>query len=169
STEISDSGPSRDGIDHDHDLIYLWLNPTIDLQLTPTSAAWNLGDNPQADIQYVYVGWLKDPSHIPPGVVQRLQAHGITPQDYAEILKSDPFANGVSSIDPERFKTLNSTFPYEPPYAQGDSVPTFKFVQTYLSTGTSSTSVQNEYTVGVSTSGSANFVDLFKTTVKQES
>src|SRR5262249_11550776 len=85
STEISDSGPSRDGIDHDHDLIYLWLNPTIDLQLTPTSAAWNLGDNPQADIQYVYVGWLKDPSHIPPGVVQRLQAHGITPQDYAEI------------------------------------------------------------------------------------
>jgi hypothetical protein len=117
SSEISYSGPSSDGIDHDRDIIYLWLNPTINLQLTPTSAAWNLGDNPRADIQLVYVGWLKDPSKMQrdaPGVVQRLQTYGITPADYPEILKADPFARvtpaakGAPRVNLQRFQSLNT-------------------------------------------------------------
>jgi hypothetical protein len=84
------------------------------------------------------------------------------------MLKADPFAYGTPMVDAERFQSLNSTFPYEPPYAPGEPVPTLKFVQIYSSTGTFSTSVQNEYTVGLSISGSANFVDLFKASVKTE-
>jgi hypothetical protein len=38
----------------------------------------------------------------------------------------------------------------------------------YSSTGTRSSSQQNEYAVGLSISGSADFVGLFKTTVKEE-
>jgi len=171
SSEKSYSGPSSDGIDHDHDLIYLWLNPTIELQLTPTSAAWNLGNNPQPDVQYVYVGWLKDPSkmqHDAPGVVQRLQSYGITPEDYPQMLKADPFAYGTPTVDDKRFQFVFTTFPYEPPYAPGDPVPIDKGGLAYSSTGTRSTTVQNEYTVGVSISGSVNFAELFKASVKTE-
>src|SRR5579871_1928342 len=68
STTITDTGPSTDGINHDHDLIYLWLNPTIDVTINNKAAAWSISGAETADIQYVYVGWLKDPSQMPTGV-----------------------------------------------------------------------------------------------------
>ncbi|MGH6847795.1 MAG: hypothetical protein ACREC0_10250 [Methylocella sp.] len=70
TSKIQDAGPSSDGIDHDHDLIYLWLNPKIDLAVTRSSVAWALNGSDEAVIQYVYVGELKDPSKMPPGVSQ---------------------------------------------------------------------------------------------------
>ncbi|SRR6266498_2899118 len=164
SSEISDTGPSIDGIDHDHDAIYLWLNPIIELDMTATTAVWRIDNSTQADIQYLYVGWLKNPSQIPPGVAQRLQAHGITTEDYSVILKADPFANGMTTIDPQRFQSdsFHTTFPYEPPKDPGESVPTMKFSTSYSSNGSSSSTIKNEYTVGVTASGSFDFLSLAK-------
>jgi hypothetical protein len=166
STEINVVGPGVDGIDHDRDQIWLWLNPTLDLALTPTSATWTLKDNPQADIQFVFVGHLKDPSKMPPGLAQRLASYGITTQDYAEMLKVDPFAKGSTVIDPRRYQPLNTTFPYEPPFAQGDPATKFKFNATYTSNTTTSSSTETEYSVGVSASEDFHFTPLFKTSLK---
>jgi hypothetical protein len=168
STEITVVGPGVDGVDHDRDQIWLWLNPVLNLSLTPTSAAWKLEDNPQADIQFVFVGHLKDPSKMPPGLTQRLQSYGITTADFPEILKADPFANGSALIDSRRYQSLNTTFPYEPPFAQGDPATTFRFNASYSSTASTSSSTQNETTVGVSVSGDVGFTSLFKTSVKAE-
>ena len=169
STDIGDNGPSSDGIQHDHDLIYVWLNPKVVLSLNPTSATWDLGDNPTADIQYLYVGWLKDPAQIPQGVAQRLQTYGITNADYQNMLKADPFANGTPTVDPARFKIVNTTFPYEPPFSQGDPVPTYKFEAKYSSKASSSSDVENEYNVGVSATGGVNFLSLFETKIEAKS
>jgi hypothetical protein len=168
--EISTNGPSQDGIDHDHDLIYLWLNPTINMTLSSTGAAWSIGNSGLADIQYVYVGWLKNPSQMPPGLTQRLQVYGITTADYTEMLKADPFANGVTTIDPERFQpdSLNTTFPYEPPFAPGEPVPLMKFTAVYSNTNTSSSTVQNEYSVGLNVSGGGSFLGLVKAKIKNQ-
>jgi hypothetical protein len=144
----------------------LWLNPTVQLSLTPASAAWKLSPNTTADIQYVYVGWLKNPSQMPPGVVQRLQTYGINGQDYQQILKADPFANGNTAINPGRYQMVNTTFPYEPPFSQNDPVPTYSFILNFSSGATSTSSTQNDYKVGVEASGSLGFLGLCKASFK---
>jgi hypothetical protein len=182
TSEINDSGPSADGINHDHDLIYLWLNPTFQLKLFPTasgtvsSANWQPLNTGTTVITYVYVGWLKNPSQMPPGEVQLLQQYGIRSQDFPEMLKADPYAisSRLSTItlpsapDPRRFQELFTTFPYEPPYSPGDSVPTYKVTVTYSSTSTSSASAQTEYTVGLKLSAEGGFPGLAKLSLKDQ-
>lgn len=168
STTIQDSGPSSDGIDHDHDLIYLWLNPKIDVALTSRSAAWSFTGTDTADIQYVYVGWLKDPAKMPPGVAQALQRHGISAQDFGDILTRDRFANGGAALDSARFQSLHTTFPYEPPYSPGDPVPTYSFNLSSSSTTTNGTSVQDDYKVSLTIQAGVDFLGLAKSSLKNE-
>ena len=124
STTLQVTGPSKEGIDHDHDLIYLWLNPTISLSLSSSSASWRFTGTDVAQIQYVYVGWLKNSETMPQGVAQILAKLGFTSQDYKDIIQRDPLANDLSKISQiERYQPLNFTFPYEPPYSGGDPVP----------------------------------------------
>ena len=169
ASEINARGPAVDGIDHDRDQIWLWLNPKILLSVTPTSASWTLQDSQTADIQFVFVGHLKNPSQMPPGVLQRLQTYGITPQDYPQILRADPFANGATAISPARFQSLHTTFPYEPPFAPGDPATTFKTTLTNSTTDSATSSTQNDYTVGLTVSGDTNFLSIFKASIKAES
>jgi hypothetical protein len=169
STSIKSPGPSVDGIDHNRDIIYLLLNPKIDLQICGKTANWGLGYSGQyADIQYVYVGWLKDPTLIPPGLASNLAAHGLTDADYKEILKADPFASGSSTIDPIRYLPTNTSFPYIPPFSPGESGPTFTYVQQNDLTATQSQSSQLAYSVGVSASGGVDFLSVYKATIKAE-
>jgi hypothetical protein len=183
TSEINDVGPAADGINHDHDLIYLWLNPTVQLKLFPTvsgtvsSVVWQPVNTSQTVVTYVYVGWLKNPSQIPPGELQLLQRYGITPQDFPEMLKADPFANTsrFSSVlrtdtvpDPRRFQPLFTTFPYEPPFGPGDPVPTFKFTTTYTNTAGTSFTAQSEYTVGLKLQATGGFFGLAKLTLKDQ-
>ncbi len=93
SSTIQATGPSSDGIDHDRDAVSLWLNPVVDVTATAKSAVWTLNTHGTADIQYVYVGWLKHPEQMPPGLTQQLQQRGLTKQDYAAILRLDQFAD----------------------------------------------------------------------------
>lgn len=167
TSKLSNVGPPVDGIDHDRDLIYLWLNPAIDIALTPTSAAWTFPDR-VADIQYVYVGWLKDPSRMPQYVAMRLAQYKITSDDYKVMLEADPFADGSTAIDPNRYRMINTTFPYEPPFSPTSPVPTQEFACS-IKTGTeNASSVEKEYKVGASVEVGSKFADVWKATVKVE-
>lgn len=132
NTKLMVPGPSVDGIDHDRDLIYVWLNPQINLALTSTSAAWTFAGTGTAVIKRLYAGCLKTPSctqdakHptcIPQNERDDLKQYGITEQDFPDILQRDVLATGVAP-DPKRFKPLNFTFGYEPPFSPTDPVPT---------------------------------------------
>jgi hypothetical protein len=112
------SGPADSfvGIDHDYDVIWLWLNPIIPLQIDPSnpnSLVWNgygydPADQPKMDIFPVFVGWLNGDIPIPPGdaaVLARSWATGQTwaagdgpgltgpgaGTDFAVIAQADPF------------------------------------------------------------------------------
>ena len=106
TSTIQVSGPAADGIDHGHDQIWLFLHPKFDVTVsgvvgspTKKTITWTLDPNQSAGlIQYLYVDYLRDPSRIPPGILQDLQAAGITPADYPVILGADPLAQCLSPV-----------------------------------------------------------------------
>jgi putative hemolysin len=138
-------GGPVDGIDHDYDVIYLWLNPLLNVTMDPDSnISWQLGvDGPDMIIQYVLPLWLKNPSLMPPGTLSQLQQRGLTTTDFAQILASDPFASGSTAIDANRFLPTGCSFPYNPPAAPGAAPPTLSYTQS------NSTTVTNNVTVKV--------------------
>jgi hypothetical protein len=166
TSTIQFNGPSKDGVDHDHDAIYLWLSPTIDLALTPSTAQWALTATQNVVIQYVYVGWLNNHVPMPDSIAQALQQHGITPEDFPDILQRDPLANGATSLDPRRFVPLNTTFPYEPPYSASDSVPSTSYNVSNSSISGSGSTIEDSYKVGLSISAEGGFLGIAKVTLK---
>ncbi|HKE16362.1 MAG TPA: hypothetical protein VKB80_15920 [Kofleriaceae bacterium] len=167
SSQISQAGPAVDGIDHDRDEIWLWLNPKLYVSLpNATSIEWQVDGSQPMDVQFLYVGWLKNPSQIPQFLADHLAALGFTADDYAEILRADPFASGSTEIDPQRYVSLNTTFPYEPPFAPGDPGPTLNFNATYSSTTTTGHEVQSEIKAGVTWEGGLSFITLVEAKLK---
>jgi hypothetical protein len=165
--QITHRGPAVDGVDHNRDQIWLWLSPRLNVTTNGSEVTWTVDKSATMNIQYVYVAQLKDPSLMPPGLAAYLQGLEFTTEDYAEILKADPYAYGTPAIDPARYQTLNTTFPYLPPFAPGDPVPTFGFSATYSNTSTNTTSLSNEYTLGVKVAGAVD-VPLFKAKLSVE-
>ncbi len=159
SLSIADQGPNIDGIDHDSDLIYLWLNPLVAIAGNGSSLNWTVASNgPTMDIQYVSVGQLKHPSTLPPGVLARFAAYGITQSDYATILGRDPFAYGATAIDANRYVRTWTTIPYEPPIAAGQEPPHTTLTISNETTSTHTSSYTGEYSVGYSLkTGSPSF------------
>ena len=159
SYDIKIGGPSADGIDHDHDLFYLWLNPKLDVAIDASQKVqWAMnvdGSTPAGaamDIVYVYAGQLKNPSMMSPDVRKRLDAAGLTAADYAHILSCDPFASGTAPIDSNRFLLTTQSFPYIPPYSAADSVPTQTYVQQSTVTTVDTHTTQVTYTVSADAS-----------------
>jgi hypothetical protein len=149
-TTVEMAGGSADGIDHDRDTIYLWINPVVNVSGAGDQLNWTLGiDGSTMEIQHVHVGWLKAPTTMPPGVAQALQARGITPADFPTILLHAPFASGSTTIDTSRFVQTTTSFPYEPPFAQGEPPNSYSLRvenQTITSHGSSRS---HEYKVGL--------------------
>lgn len=168
TTTISASGPAQNGIDHDRDLIYLWLNPKVSLTLAPSSAAWTFAGDSTADIQYLYVGWLKNPTTMPPGVIQALTRYGITAADFPDIVQQDQLAAGNVRPASPRFQSLRTTFPYEPPYSASDPVPSYSFSQSSSDAATTGTEVSDNYKVGLTISVEASFLGLAKAGLKTD-
>lgn len=169
STEISVRGPGVDGIDHDRDQIWLWLNPKLKVTIAGNDVRWTVQGNETADVQFVFVGHLKNPNLMPPGVAQRLQANGITPADYPDILKANPMANNPLLVDAKRYLPLFTTFPYQPPFAQGDPVTLFSATLSSSSTQTSTQSAEKEYKVGMKLSAEGGFPVVAKVKLSSES
>ena len=118
--------PGEDGIDHDNDVVYLWLNPEIDVTVTGKALTWTptTWGIPAMDIQFLEVKALKkpqlltDPSvaksvNVSPDLAARLAKYGFTAADFAQILGADPFANGSTNVDTTRFVQTPYTYPYE--------------------------------------------------------
>lgn len=168
ASTLDQTGPAADGIDHDRDQIWLWLRPQMGATVTGSSVQWTIDTSATMNVQFVYVGHLKDPSLMAPGLKAQLDAAGLTTADYAAILRADPFAFGDVPVDPTRFAVINRTFPYEPPFAPGDSSPSFGFTAQYTFSNTTSTSSTVEYSAGVTIEGDANFLGVFKASLKTE-
>jgi len=166
NNQITVTGPAQDGISHNNDLFYLWLNPLLNVTIDHLgTVTWQPGVNgTDMLIQYVYVEWLQNPSQMPPGVAQALAAAGLTTADYANILACNPFSSGGTTIDPNRFVPTTHTFPYEPPLAAGDPVPTMTYTQTSATTTTNTEQVQVQY--GINVSVSAEFKLIFDDQLK---
>jgi hypothetical protein len=171
TTTIRSDGPPIDGIDHDRDQIWLWLGPKLNLAVSDADkwAEWTIADTTAVDLQYVYVGWLKNASSMPQGVAERLQLYGITEQDFPDILQQVPAADASAVLDPARYQRLRTTFPYEPPFSPRDPVPTYSVSISNNLNETVGTSVQNQVEVGVSFEGSAKFLIFAKASLKTES
>jgi hypothetical protein len=121
------------GVDHDYDLIWLWLNPVAVFQVQPDNPhtiTWNgfafdPADQPEMEIFPVPVGVLNgDFSPVPSDIATRLarawaaqgktfppdMVPGLTADDFATILQADPFwmctphpENCPKAVDPTRF------------------------------------------------------------------
>ncbi len=162
--DIKVSGPSKDGINHDYDLFYLWLNPLVSVSIDHSDAVkWGLGvDGSTMDIQYVYAAWLKDPTLLPSGLRQKFAAAGMTTADYATILSADPFTSGATEIDQNRFRLTTRSYAYEPPFSPTSPVPTTTFDQTSSVTNTTSHESQFQYAVSAGVSVSVGEPTLFQ-------
>jgi hypothetical protein len=120
TTQVSDKtqGPSNSlaGLNHDFDVIWLWLNPVVLLafpQGNPSALTWNgygfdANDQPGLDVLPVFLGWLNGDIPVPNDVAAVLArtwasgyiwAPGTGPgltgpgsgTDFATILQADPF------------------------------------------------------------------------------
>jgi hypothetical protein len=139
--EVKVPGPAVDGVDHDYDQIWLCLNPAMTIEVAGKKITYTPGVNgPVLDQIYVLVSELKNPASMRADVAATLKSKGFTTDDYASILKADPFANGATGIDTRRFQETSTTFPYEPPPTPQDS-PT---VNTYTVTYDGSQAVKHE-------------------------
>jgi hypothetical protein len=174
NNQIIVPGPGTDGIDHSYDAFYLWLNPQLDVTIDHLgNVAWEIGVNgPDMLIQYVYAGWLLDPSLMPPGVTQALAGAGLTTADYDQLLACNPFYAGAATgdpntvvpIEPGRFVLTTHSFPYEPPQTADDPVPTMTYMLTNATTTTNTQQTENKY--GVSATVSASIELLWDDSVK---
>lgn len=156
-----------DGISHDNDQIVLWLRPRLSFSILEDSTVWSVDNDSEADLMYVYVGHLKDPSKMPPGTANALASAGITEEEYSEILSAYPFNSENEELDTTRFKYID-TYPYQPPYHQGDTPISSTYQTTYTSSSQSDSSVKNEYTVDVTREGNANFGEYVEVILKQQ-
>jgi hypothetical protein len=83
-------------------------------------------------------------------------------QDFPDILRYDVLASGSSALDSKRFQPLNFTFPYEPI----DPVPTLTFTLTNGSNSTIGSKVTEDFTVGATFEGGADFLGLAQAKTK---
>lgn len=164
--ETTVPGPAIDGISHDHDLIWLWLNPVIELSMLPDLGRWwfNL-DQPMKKVA-IYVRELRDPSQMQPGTKALLDAAGITTaQHYQELLRLNPFSSGPAAIDGNRFQFWGTMF-YKPPLYPNDRPISETKSITIDAAVSQSKTVVNEYAVEASVNGSTSFIGLFDTKIK---
>lgn len=202
NTDLNVPGPPLDGIDHDHDAIYLLTNPVVNgsreqfnsykcepdpftcdcaqkdrkiIKTTKPTINWSMGaTNGKADIMYVYVGWLKKPASMPADIKNRLDALGITPKHYKTLMERDPFASASASSviakHPDRYKEVNTTFPYEPPLTANDApqASSLTLKNETISTKTNETDDSEAVDMKLSVNASGGFLATASVTVSGE-
>ena len=140
-------GPDVDGIDHDHDLFVLLLNPTV----TATGygnnyASWSMGvDGPTGLVYLVYAGQLKGTVPWDEGTKKALDGRGLTQDDYNQILSLSPFADGSGKIDPNRFLSTRQSVPYKAPATKNSQPAKTSLILTNEQIQTETRDVEFEY------------------------
>jgi hypothetical protein len=175
------AGPQNSmlGVDHDFDVIWVWLNPLPTFAVGPGTVVWtgyafNGEDNAdEMEVVPLYVSWLKNPSTIPTNVATRLArgwdtsgVGGLTTSDYSAILAADPFASTTYNPNTDsthRFDLQSGeTFSYEPPPAGGQPITeTFSVATTATSSAGQGASTTQTSTYSVDYSASASILATF--------
>lgn len=168
--QIPGPSSSKNGIDHTQDLIYVWLNPGVTVNVFPSVelqvAAINYdGSDPDQgmDIYPLSVANLKvlAAGGSPTGVDMARLARAwsptgaLTPADYKSILAADPFATNAS-YNPStgsRFDSLVQTINYTPTDSGGAPITT-AYNGSYSTTSTAGKSATDMHSVGVAVSSS---------------
>jgi len=182
-------GPANSalGIDHAFDVIWIWLNPLVDITIPPdqslswTGYTYDSRDINEMDIVPLYVSWLQNPQTMPADVVHALArswdtsgAGGLTTADYATILARDPLLN--SSFNPNtdtsgRFDLQSGhDFNYVPPPAGGQPI-TETYSLENSQTSTTGQAVTDTYQVGLGIDAKLNagvLIAKVKTEIKIE-
>jgi NHL repeat len=169
ATIIPGPAMSSEGVDHDFDIVWVWLNPKVNLTTGSTAASlfWNgysYDDRDpvgEMDVVPVYLYYLENPSMMPPQLLQQLARSwdpsqgGLTSADYATILARDPFGanpgynpagDGSGRFDLES----GEAFAYQPPPPGGQPL-TETYTLNYQTTSTTGQGAQDTYQVGFST------------------
>lgn len=167
STVIAGPAASSQGVNHDYDVIWIWLNPRLEMTKTgPFSIRWGGYSfdpaNPAAEMDIVplYVHQLKNPATIPPATASRLARSwdtsglgGLVDADFQEILAANPFTNGSFNPNTDtsgRFDLqAGYTFSFQPPPLGGQPITQTFSVQRSRTSSTGKT-VQHTYQVGYS-------------------
>jgi uncharacterized membrane protein len=160
---------SLDGIDHNEDRFFLWLNPAFTVTATSPTSVETDGFSvdprdpvsPNTDIVVLSVRQLKNPSLISPGDASRLQRSwsptgALTTEDFNDILARNPFASGSTTIDPARFDLLpGAAFSYTPAAPGGQPITERHSVRFQAASSQSlsfNTSVKFEFGLGTTSS-----------------
>jgi hypothetical protein len=171
--QIPGPSSSANGIDHTQDLVYVWLNPglTVDVvggsvPIEVTAVTYDNSDPDQGlDIYPLSVANLKvlAAGGSPTGVDMTRLARSwsptgaLTPADYQSILAADPFATNPNynpSTDPgSRFDSLEQTINYTPADSGGEPITT-AYNSSYSTTSTAGQSATDSHSVSVSVSSS---------------
>jgi hypothetical protein len=142
------------GIDHTYDVIWVWLNPELELAIpAPYQIQWSgytydaEDDAKEMEVKPLYVWQLQNPSLLPAGLASRLARSwdtsglgALTSADYTAILAADPFIPNPA-FDPNtdtsgRFDLqAGESFNYDPAPPGGQPI-----TQTYTVTSQTTTS-----------------------------
>ncbi len=157
------------GIDHNLDEIWLLLSPQLVLNYSqpldaslPASVSWSFvenqdGMNNARPIRLV-VGWLNGQTPIPdPRIVEALSGHGVTTNDYPNILSADPLATGSPNPleYPNRFVRVGS-YNFEPVGASGDTSNPQTVILTQKTSNSSTSTESYSYSLGYTVTGGAD-------------
>ena len=172
SLQIPGPSSSQNGIDHTQDLIYVWLNPALTVNVFPGTAVpiqvaavkYDSTDPDQGmDIYPLSVGDLQAlaAGGSPVGVDMTRLARSwsltgaLTPADYQGILAADPFATNANfnPATSNRFDSLAQTINYTPADSGGQPITT-GYNSSYSTTSTAGQSATDSHSVEVSVSGS---------------
>ena len=147
--DIKLPGPAADGIDHNHDVFVLLLNPLLTVSAVPRQQCASRLGRRRPDHEHpvclcgMAQGRLPDCAG---GQAATRGGRSRSATDYPQILSTNPFSDGSTAIDTGRFAALPESFAYEPPYGNNDA----PWVATYTvqNTTTATTTVSVEYSVG---------------------
>jgi hypothetical protein len=179
--QIPGPSSSKNGIDHTQDLIYVWLNPGVTVNVFPSVELQVAGINYDGsdpdqgmDIYPLSVANLEAlaAGGSPPGVDMTRLARAwsptgaLTPADYQSILAADPFATNpnYNPATDNRFDSLVQTINYTPADSGGGPITT-AYNGSYSTTSTAGQSATDMHSVQVAVSSS---IPLGSTTVEAD-
>jgi hypothetical protein len=175
--QILGPASSTVGVDHQADVVWVWLNPIVNMSsnLNGTFNWTGYSFDPrdpvnEMDIVPLYVSWLENPQSIPADVASVLArpwdtsgTGGLNATDYATILARDPLVNTAYNPNTDanhRFDLSGSSdITYEPP-PSGDQPVVQTYSLVYQNTTQQGEGASDTYQTGTSIDVSASEGDL---------
>ena len=171
ASSLTVPGPGADGINHDEDLMVIWLNPVVNVLVDGWgNVLWDVGvdgNGGNMNYQFASVAQLKNPTSMQPGLLRQFTDAGLTNEDFLDILTLNPFAFGETVIDTNRFVQVDQK-PYDSPPTPTDGVVSQPYTYTDSQTSAYSSTSTTEYDVSVTVSAGINIFFTASATVSDQ-